>query len=414
LRAADPLAPGLRALPAVASAFASTQAAWRFYANGRATLPALAVPLLDAARRAIDRDRPDWALVAHDQSALPYGRHASKADQTKLRPRGRGYELTAALLVSAATGDPVAPLELRLRAEGAVYSTRDPAPHPGACWLDEPLATMRAARAALPGCRLVHVIDREGDSVGHYRQWAAAGHTFLVRADAGPRAHWQGEDLPLGEVAGRLAAGGAFRPSRGVEFRGHKAWQQVAETAVALTRRANSHRPRRGHRRRRLVPGVPLPLRLVVSRVLGAAGEVLAEWLLLTNLPAALPAGEAALWYYWRWRIESYFKLLKSAGQQLGSWQQETAGAIAKRLLVASMACVVVWRLARARGAEASAERAALVRLSGRQMGRGKGFTAPALLAGLWVLLAALAAVEEYGLERLQAMQRQILGQDTS
>ena len=56
-----------------------------------------------------------------------------------------------------------------------------------------------------------------------------------------------------------------------------------------------------------------------------------------------------ALWYYWRWRIESYFKLLKSAGQQVEAWQQGTAEAIAKRLVVASMACVVVWRLARAR-----------------------------------------------------------------
>jgi hypothetical protein len=32
-----------------------------------------------------------------------------------------------------------------------------------------------------------------------------------------------------------------------------------------------------------------------------------------------------ALWHYWRWRIESYFKLLKSAGLQLEEWQQATA-----------------------------------------------------------------------------------------
>ena len=30
-------------------------------------------------------------------------------------------------------------------------------------------------------------------------------------------------------------------------------------------------------------------------------------------------------WYYWRWKIESFFKLLKSAGQQLESWQQPSA-----------------------------------------------------------------------------------------
>ena len=42
---------------------------------------------------------------------------------------------------------------------------------------------------------------------------------------------------------------------------------------------------------------------------------------------------------------QSYFELLKSHGQQLEQWQQETGPAIARRLLVASMACVVVWQL---------------------------------------------------------------------
>jgi hypothetical protein len=46
---------------------------------------------------------------------------------------------------------------------------------------------------------------------------------------------------------------------------------------------------------------------------------------------------------YWRWKIESFFKLLKSAGQNLESWQQETGLAIAKRLLVVSMACVLAY-----------------------------------------------------------------------
>jgi hypothetical protein len=414
LRAASPLTPGLSALPAVASAFASTQAAWRFYANDRTTLPALAQPLLDAARQAIAQARPDWGLVLHDQSSLAYGGHASKADLIPLRPCGLGYELTSALLVDGNSGDPIAPLELRLRAAGSVHSSRVPAPVPDTPWLDEILATMQAAQAAVPDCRLVHILDREGDSVGHYRDWAADGRTFLVRADALPRVRWQDEDPPLGEVARRLSAGGAFRFSREVMFHGQRARQEVAETAVVLARRACHQRWRGGKRLRRIVSGPPLPLRLVVSRVCGAGGDVLAEWLLLTNVSAEVSAETVALWYYWRWRIESYFKLLKSAGQQLENWQQETAAALAKRLVVASMACVVVWRLARAEGPEAAAARAALVRLSGRQMGRGKEFTAPALLAGLWVLLAGLAAVEQYGVDRLRAMRRQILGVDTS
>ena len=48
---------------------------------------------------------------------------------------------------------------------------------------------------------------------------------------------------------------------------------------------------------------------------------------------------------YWRWRIEPYFKLLKSHGYQLEDWLQETGEAILRRVLVVSMAAVTVWHL---------------------------------------------------------------------
>jgi uncharacterized membrane protein len=112
-------------------------------------------------------------------------------------------------------------------------------------------------------------------------------------------------------------------------------------------------------------------------------------------------AATLVLWYYWRWRIESYFKLLKSAGMQVEQWQQTTAAAIARRLLIASMACVIVWRLNESTHPEAEKVRKLLVRLSGRQMKHGVTHTMPAMLAGLWVLLAMLQALEEYEVREL-------------
>ena len=75
---------------------------------------------------------------------------------------------------------------------------------------------MRAAALRL-GRRLVQVIDREADSVGHYRQWAKARQTFLVRADAAPAVRWEGQALALAAVAGALAARGAFARSAAVD-----------------------------------------------------------------------------------------------------------------------------------------------------------------------------------------------------
>jgi hypothetical protein len=101
--------------------------------------------------------------------------------------------------------------------------------------------------------------------------------------------------------------------------------------------------------------------------------------LLLTNLGQEVSAEMIAEWYYWRWIIESYFKLCKSAGQHLEEWQQETAPAIAKRLLIAAMACIVVWQIQRDDSSAEAELRQLLLRLSGRQVRRGQA-TAPALL----------------------------------
>jgi hypothetical protein len=99
---------------------------------------------------------------------------------------------------------------------------------------------------------------------------------------------------------------------------------------------------------------------------------------------------------FWGAVQESYYKLLKSAGQNAESWQQETGEAFLKRLCVASMACLTVWQLQQEEGEEARRFRQLLVRLSGRQMKHRVESTAPALLAGLEKLLAWEGLVEEY------------------
>ena len=101
---------------------------------------------------------------------------------------------------------------------------------------------------------------------------------------------------------------------------------------------------------------------------------------------------------------QSFFKLLKSAGQHVEQWQQETAEAIAKRLLVAAQACVLVWALARATTPAAEPTRTLLIRLSGRLMKRRQPYTAPALLAGLWVLLAMVSVLDEYSVADLRRL----------
>jgi hypothetical protein len=399
LHAATGFASGLSALPGLKTAFASTQAAWRFYANGDVTLAELIKPLQEAGREGCAASNSPYVLAVHDWSSLAYGTHPSKADRVKLTHQyDIGYELSTALLVDAATGDPLAPMEIRLRAADRVHSSRTPAPRTSAKRLDQLIVTMRAAAGWGLDKKIVHIIDREADSVGHFRKWAAKRHLFLVRADAARAVRWRGKVMTLPKVVAALAAEEAFRSVRDVEFKGKPGRQWIAETTVVL------HRPARTRTAAGQidVPGEPLELRLIVSRIFAADGKLLAEWLLLTNVATDVAAETIALWYYWRWRIESYFKLMKGAGQALEDWQQESAGAIAKRLLVASMACVVVWRLGRMDGPEAALLCYLLVRLSGRQMKRDRPVTAPALLAGFQVMLAMLDVLEHHDIQELR------------
>jgi hypothetical protein len=410
-RATSNLAAGVGHAANAQAAWAATQAAWRFFNNRRVALDALIEPLREAGRCALadERQHPDapaCALLVHDWSKVDYGSHASKKDVVQLtHETDVGYELTTALLVSAADGSPLAPMEMHLKTKDGLLSTRSPAPSAGEHRLEQVFDTLQSSQDWGLPVPLVHIIDREADSVGHYRQWHAAGHRFLVRGDD-RKVRWNDRRLLLSEIAGQLAEQGQFRRSRPVEIRGRKATQYVAETEVVLDQPARQMRDGR----KQSIPGPPLTLRLIAVRVLDDGGQLLAEWLLLTNVPVEwADSDRIALWYYWRWRIESFFKLLKSGGQQLEHWLQETAVAIFRRLLVASMACVVAWRLSRQSTPEAEELKRVLVKLSGRQMKRTRPVTASALLAGLCVLLSFQALLENYHIEDIQRLLSQAM-----
>jgi len=399
------VAAGPRTLPGKGSAFAATQAAWRFFNNERLSLPTLAQPLLDCARQAVKECCQRYALVAHDWSNFDYRTHTRKKDRVELSNANEiGYELRSALVIGDG-GEPLAPVCQDLRAVDGVHSSRHEKVQPSESCLDELEPVLSFIDSLQLGVPVVHIIDREADSVGHYRQWQAAGHLFLVRADADRSVKHEGKDQKLPAVVELLTSRQAFRDTREVQWHGQPARQWIAETEVILDRPAQPHRVGpNGKVKRVKVPGPAITLRLVVSRIYDEKGQLLAEWLLLTNVPPEVDAAEIALWYYWRWRIESFFKLLKGAGQQVEQWQQETASAVARRLLVATMACVLIWQIARNPAPEAVRLRTLLIRLSGRQMKYGTDFSEPALLAGLWVLLAMLDAMQQYDVADLEQL----------
>jgi hypothetical protein len=400
------LAAGIHGLPQVCDSFAAAQGAWRFFANWRVSLPLLVEPLRELGRQGCASSESRYALLVHDWSKIDFVGHKSKTDQVQLsNALDIGYEMSSALLVDAHDGQPLAPMELSLLASEGRHSTAAATPLPPVTHLDQILPVMRASRQWNLLKHVVHVIDREADSVIHLRQWDADGHLFLVRAD-GRRLTYRGVPQLMSEVVQTLARERKFQDTGEVEIRGKKGWSFVAETEVVLSEPAWQRHP---DGRKYRVPGLPLTLRLVVVHVRDASGKLLAEWLLLTNAPADVSASMIAHWYYWRWGIESFHKLIKSAGLQLESWQQESAGIIAKRLLVACMACVVVWQLESQETPEAEVCREFLMDLSGRQTKRSRPVTTPALLAGLQTLLVMLEILQKYTPDEIRELSDAVL-----
>jgi len=372
----------------------------RFCIDPRLEVSALIEPMHDLIRQEM-ADRTGVLLAIHDWSTLSFGGHASKTDRVELtHANDVGYDLATVLMVRGDDGAPIAPALVSLTTAEGVLSTRDDAPAVDLCHIDQVREAMRYIDDLKFNTRLVHVIDREADSVNHWRQWSADGHLALVRADD-RKVLCAGQETSLVAIADRLHQEDSFQDAGTARYHGRRARLYVAETEVVL------HRPgkRNVGRKKIEIPGPPLPLRLVVTEVRDSKGRVLARWLLLTNVPAALgDAATIARWYYFRWRIESYHKLLKGAGWQLESWLQRDGQRLLIKLMLALGACASIWALERRRDAEAEAFKELLMQLSGRQTKRDRAVTTSGLLAGLWVLQCAVGPLARHGPHELNAM----------
>jgi hypothetical protein len=400
---------GLSALASTAQPMASTKAMYRFLNNDETVLPALIEPAQEAVRDALTRSTAEVALVVHDWCMFSFRTHTSKDDLfRRSHDKDLGYDLGSALVVDADSGRPLGPMEFRLQTARGMLTTRPHTDLEPVAHIDEILGVMDDSRRWNLGKPLVHIIDREADSVGHYRVWHAAGHRFLVRAKDDRIVRWKGEAITLKALQNRLDADFADPPEGPALVAQSKfgpAKVQVLEVEVVLERPALT----RTDTGRVQTAGPPLTLRLILTRVVTADGVVRARWLLFTNVDAEHTAAEVAQWYAWRWRIESYHKLLKTAGMNAEEWQQECGEAFAKRLVIASMACLTVWHLQEDASVEAERLKGILQRLSGRQKKHKKPPTAPALLAGLEKLLAVLDLLETESLEDIVDLIRRCL-----
>jgi hypothetical protein len=375
----------------IVSSFATTQAAWRFLNNPKVTPNKLIQPIRAFASKQLTETQDPYlpgagfSLLVTDWSKIDYKNHTSKKDIVQLTHKDDvGYELTTSLLVNAQNGLPIAPMELHLKTSDTIYTTGDNPVVEGS-HLEQVLPIMNSSRTWNLSTFIVHVIDREADSLWHFRQWSNNGHLFLVRGDDDRLVSWQDHECRYSEIADTLEKEGQFQKTIDLMMKKQKCYQEVAETEIVLSRAARH----KINGKTKNITGNSLSLRLVVSRIRNKeTNAIVSVWYLLTNVNSLqISAGQIALWYYWRWKIESYFKLMKSSGLEMEHWQQETGIAIMNRLLVSAMALSTIWSLQEQTSEEAIEFKDLLVRLSGKTHKPDKPYTDGILLSGLFVLL---------------------------
>ena len=350
-----------------------------------------------------------------DWSHIDYKHHDSKKELISENRKDtcikKGLDLQTTLAVSDVTGEPIAPIAHNLKTTKKFYSTYNDAIKIETTHLEELSARAEWMASNLQTeKKIVHIVDRESDSVAFMRDLSKIDALFLLRVKNSSKLYLPKEkiDIKQGELANRLPLGTKVQE---IKYRKKNVSIYVNECDVEIRRDATKFITQKdGKRKLQKTSGDAIKARFVVERLVDKNQQVVAQWLLVTNiLDKSVTTKTLATWYYYRWKIESYFKLLKSSGFNMEEWQQREPAALFRRLLVVSYSCVLVWKIANDASTNAKKVREFLVLLSGRLIQKDKEFTHPALLAGLENYIQMLDLMSMFSREELLDMKQELV-----
>ncbi len=405
---------GLKLLLNNQESFSQVQAAWRFLNNENVSTDALFQPIFDTLNTEIEKQCNRFVLAMTDWSHIDYKHHSSKQElisENKKTGTKKGLDLQTTLAVSDITGEPIAPIAHNLRSDTRFYSTYNKNIEIKTTHLEELVQRAKWMGDNLQTDKqIVHIVDRESDSVTFMRDLQELNELFLLRVKNNSKVYYPKEavDIKQLDLAKRLPLG---KMVKGIKYKNKKVKIYVNECAIEIRRDATKFIVSDdGKRKLQKTPGKLIKARFIVERLVDEHQNIVAQWLLVTNiLDTSVTKEMLATWYYYRWKIESYFKLLKSSGFNMQEWQQREPIALFRRLLVVSYACVLVWKIANDNSKNGAKIREFLVLLSGRLIERNKEFTHPALLAGLENYIQMLDLLSMFSKEDLLDMKQELV-----
>lgn len=395
------------------------QANWRFLNNPNATVKELHEPIKEHLEKEIVTQCDKYILALEDWSHLDYKKHSSKKELKSEKRKDNcmkiGYDYQGAIAASDRTGEPIGILDHNLKTAENVYSTYSEEIDINLTHLEELRVRAKYMDESInTDKRIIHIVDRESDSIAFMRGLDEDNQLFLLRGKNNSTVNYYDEKsektikIKQSELADKLPLG---KEVKKIKYKKKKVTIFANECDITISRDATKMVvDANGKKKLHRTKGKTLKLRFIVERLVNDKNEVVAQWLLLSNLfDEDVDAKTLAQWYYYRWKIESYFKLLKSSGFNLEEWQQKEPLALFKRLLIISNACILVWKIANDNSNNAKVIRDFLISLSGKQIQRGIEFTHPALLSGLENYLATLDLLRQFSVEDIFKMRDELV-----
>ena len=398
----EKVASGIKSIVSLEKSMSQVQASWRFFNNEIVDIKIENEPIIAKGLEEIEKRCKEYCLVAHDWSEIDYKGQKEKEELLEKRKNKKiiGYELQSSLAIDDEIGKPISPLAQNLKSSKKIYSNYSEEINYEVTHLEELSKRIKWIKSLNIKKKLVNIIDREGDSVGFLRE--IKDELFLIRVRNQPTLHWIEKDVKINgkELSKQID----HKFIKKIKYKNQTMSLYGNEVEVEIRRKQTIDRKIKGERVQKRIEGEPIKARFISVKLLDKDNKEVAQWLLLSNLDQEISLDKLVTWYYYRWNIESYFKLLKSSGHHLESWQQKTPEAIFRRLIVVSYACVLVWQLAHSKDKKSKEIREILVRLSGRQMSYGVEFTYPALFAGFWSFLTIIEFIQLYDTKTLLEM----------
>jgi len=404
---------GLNLLLKDVKGFSQAQGAWRFYNNPNVDVESLNQPIIDTGVQEINQRCKEYVLIAYDWSHLDYRGHHAKEDCIKYKRsisgdrQSKGYDFQSSLAISDVTGEPITPLIQNLKTDNQIHSTYKDNIDMSKTHLEELDERSQYVQNHFNiKKKIVDIIDREADSIALFRAYDKTDRFYIIRAKGRYTLYYKEQRYSQKDLAKDLDLG---KYVKSIIYKNKDVKIYVNEIDVVIKRDSYEKVKKvDGSIGRKKVRGNHVKSRFIVEKLVNEKQEVVATWILLSNLKDDVPSEQIALWYYYRWNIESYFKLLKSSGFNLEKWQQRDSLALFKRLLIVSYACVLVWKIANSNHINSDKIRDFLVKLSGRLVEKKKKFTSSALLAGLWSFFLSMDILEMYEIEELLSIQAEL------